>query len=234
MAGQADFILLIDGTGSMQPCIDSLKENLNVFLDELVNEQGPLRDWRGKVITYRDHQYDGAHWFEEEPFVHNDGVALKAQLEELSAYGGGDEPESLLDSLHKISSMGQTEEGLEELDPYKWRRGCDAGRVVIVFTDATYHEEMTYPEGKGGSRDDVENSLVSNKIKLCLFAPDHDLYEELNAIDKAEWEAIPALGDGNDKFAKGLEQITGKPEKFKDVLIALAKSVSSSASTPEL
>ena len=51
---QVDFIFLIDGTLSMQPCMDSLKANINVFLDELMGEQSVLRDWRGKVVTYRD------------------------------------------------------------------------------------------------------------------------------------------------------------------------------------
>ena len=58
MAGIVDFIFLIDGTGSMDPCMDALKSNINVFLDELTGIQSPIRDWRGKVVTYRDQQVD--------------------------------------------------------------------------------------------------------------------------------------------------------------------------------
>ena len=153
MAGEVDFIFLIDGTGSMNPCMDALKSNINIFLDTLTGEQSVVRDWRGKVVTYRDQKVDGSRWFEDNPFVKNDGPSLKTQLDTLNAEGGGDEPESLLDALHKISLMGHTGKAAQELDPYLWRYRSDAARVVVVFTDATYHTTMSYPDGEGGGVD---------------------------------------------------------------------------------
>ena len=231
MAGQVDLIFLIDGTGSMNPCMDALKSNINIFLDTLTGEQSVVRDWRGKVVTYRDHKVDGSRWFEDNPFVENDGTSLKAQLDTLKAGGGGDEPESLLDALHKISLVGQTDKTAQELDPYLWRYRSDAGRVVIVFTDATYHATMSYPEGEGGGVDDVSNGIMSNKIILMLFAPDDACYDKLDEIDKCQWTAIPEV---DRSFAKGLEELTKDSSAFSEVLIALAKSISASVATPAL
>ena len=231
MAGQVDFIFLIDGTGSMNPCMDALKSNISIFLDALTGEQSVVRDWRGKVVTYRDQKVDGSSWFEDNPFVKNDGPSLKAQLDTLKAEGGGDEPESLLDALHKISLVGQADKDAQELDPYLWRYRSNASRVVVVFTDATYHPTMSYPEGEGGGVDDVSNAIMSNKIILMLFAPDHECYDKLDEIDKYQWTTIPEV---DSSFATGLEKLTDDSSEFTKVLIALAKSISASVATPEL
>ncbi len=151
MGGTVDLVFLIDGTGSMGPCMDALKSNINVFLDGLTGLQSPVRDWRGKVVTYRDQAADGAGWFEDKAFVHNDAPGLKDQLRTLVADGGGDEPESLLDALHRLCAMEQMAKGTQAPDPLKWRYRSDAARVIIVFTDATYKSPMTYPGGSGGT-----------------------------------------------------------------------------------
>ena len=35
--GVADIVFLIDVSGSMQPCLDALKENIGVLVDHMVN-----------------------------------------------------------------------------------------------------------------------------------------------------------------------------------------------------
>jgi hypothetical protein len=211
--------------------MEALKLNINVFLDELTGEQSPLRDWRGKVVTYRDEKVDGSNWFEDNPFVQNDNASLKAQLGTLRAGGGGDDPESLLDALHIVSSIGQSEKGAQEIDPYMWRYRSDAARVVIVFTDATYHPTMSYSDGSGGTVDDVVNKLMAEKIILILYAPDEASYDDLQAVDKCVWEPIPSVSGS---YAIGLEEYTKDRTNFQNALINLAKSVSTSVPAPEL
>ena len=224
--GVCDFIFLIDSTASMGPCMDALKENIGVFIDAL-NEghqgQSPVRDWRGKVVAYRDTRYDGSDWLEVNPFVQNDADALKAQLASLVPHGGGDEPESLLDALYVVASMEQTPAGAEECEEDKWRHRREAARVVIVFTDATYHPEMTVAGAEGGMVQDVAHQLMANRIMLNVYAPDHACYDELSQIDKCEWEPIP----GPD-FVAGLAEYTSNQDSFQKALMALAKSVSKS------
>jgi hypothetical protein len=109
--GVADIVFLIDVTGSMAPIIDALRKNIEVFVDSLssgdANNAAPVKDWRGKVVGYRDieaAEAEGLPWIVDNPFVRDAG-ALKAQLATLQAAGGGDEPESLLDALYKVASM---------------------------------------------------------------------------------------------------------------------------------
>src|SRR5687768_2501635 len=152
--GVADIVFLIDVSGSMTPIIDALRKNIETFIDSLshgdANNAAPVKDWRGKVMGYRDIEHataEGLQWLEDNPFV-RDAVALKAQLANLRAAGGGDEPESLLDALYKVATMEATPKGAQGEEPNKWRYRSDAARVVIVFTDASFKETLSIPEAK--------------------------------------------------------------------------------------
>lgn len=223
MSGVADFIFLIDGTGSMAPCMDALKQSIEVFLDSINAPQATVHDWRGKVVLYRDQQLDGSKWLEDNPFV-TDGAALKGQIDAMQAKGGGDEPESALDALHKLATYPQAAKGAQDVGPHEWRYRSAAARVVIVFSDATFKPTMTYDAGAGGTAEDVRNVLMNNKIILVMYVPDDPGWEDLGSTDKAEYEPIP----GPD-FVQGLRALVADQSKFEKVMIALAKSVSKSA-----
>ena len=232
MAGQgakgvADIVFLIDATGSMSGCIEGLKNNLKTFIDELTTPTAngglPVKDWRAKVMGYRDYEEDGAaNWLEDNPFV-TEVSQLKLQLSRLQATGGGDEPECLLDALYLAASMPQTEKG-EFPEPDKWRYRSSAARIVIIFSDASFKEKMFIPQSKGGTIDDVRNVCMANRIVLSIFAPDLPCYNTLSEFDKAEYN--PAEGIG-------LDELTSNQEVFQDTLRQLAASVSASAS-PEV
>ena len=231
--GVADIVFVIDVSGSMAPVIDALKRNIELFIDTLSTGEGnnvsPVKDWRAKVVGYRDVDTD-PQAFIDNPFV-RDAAALKAQLGALIAEGGGDEPESLLDALYRIANMGQTERGAQAEDPNQWRYRSDAARVVVVFTDASFKETMSIPEAKGGGVQDVINALVNNRIILSLFAPDMPGYDQLSQTDKSEWEAISAPGLNPQE---ALAQYTSNQENFRNTLRQLAASVSKSAETVAL
>ena len=224
--GVADIVFLIDVTGSMQPCIDALKNNSGVFVETMVNDpQSPIKDWRAKAVGFRDVETD-AEYFVDNPFVSKDVAGFKAQLAALNAEGGGDEPESLLDALYKVATMGQTDKGSQSADPTKWRYRSSAARVVVVFSDAPFKETMAIPEAKGGGLADITNTCQQNRIILSIFAPSYPCYDELAMLDKSEY--IPVGDPASDRTA-GLSEITKNPESFKKTMIQLAKSVSKSA-----
>lgn len=231
--GVADIVFLIDVSGSMAPVIDALKQNIGTFAESLSAGEGnnvsPVRDWRAKAVGYRDFEED-AEPFVDHPFVDN-VEALRAQLAGLHAGGGGDEPESLLDALYRVASMGQTEKGAQSHDPARWRYRSDAARVVVVFTDASYKPTMVIPEAKGGGLADVINAIINNRVILSLFAPDMPGYDELSMVDKSEWEVIsyPGLTP-----QQALERYTSDPANFKNTLRQLAASISKSAETVAL
>jgi von Willebrand factor type A domain len=228
--GVADIVFLIDISGSMAPAIDALKTNIGTFVESLSKGEGnnvsPVRDWRAKAVGYRDFEHDPQP-FIDNPFV-SDVEALRAQLAGLTAEGGEDEPESLLDALFKVANMGQTDKGAQTTDPNRWRYRSEAARVVVVFTDASFKPAMTIPEGAGGGVADVTNAIINNRIILSLFAPDMPGYDELSQIDKSEWEAIsyPGLNP-----QEALVRFTSDQANFKNTLRQLAASVSKSAET---
>jgi hypothetical protein len=235
--GVADIVFLIDVSGSMSPCIDALRRNIEAFIDSLsrgdANNAAPVRDWRGMVVGYRDieaAQTEGLPWIVDNPFVRDAG-ALKAQLGTLQANGGGDEPESLLDALYKVASMEAVPKGSQTEDPAKWRYRSDAARVVIVFTDASFKETMSLPEVKGGSLPDVANLVMANRIILSLFAPNFEGYDRLSQIDKSEWEVVEYEGLNPQE---ALQKFTSDPVNFRNTLKQLAASVSRSAATVAL
>ena len=110
--GVVDIVFLLDITGSMQPSIDALRDNINGFVKSLAepdaNGGSPVKDWRIKVVGYRDASSDGAQWWEEFPFSTSVNE-VKSQMAILEAKGGGDEPESLLDALYNVAKMPSTE-----------------------------------------------------------------------------------------------------------------------------
>jgi len=235
--GVADIVFLIDVSGSMGTCIDALRKNIEAFVDSLsrgdANNAAPVRDWRAKVVGYRDiehAEHDRLPWIVDNPFV-REASALKAQLGSLQAAGGGDEPESLLDALYKVAAMEATPKGAQSEDAGKWRYRSDAARVVIVFTDASFKETLNIPEAKGGSLQDVANIVMANRIILSLFAPNFEGYDRLSQIDKSEWEVVEFEGLNPQE---ALQKFTSDPANFRTTLKQLAASVSRSAETVAL
>jgi hypothetical protein len=235
--GVADIVFMIDVSGSMEPCIDALRMNIEAFVESLsrgdANNAAPVKDWRAKVVGYRDLDSangEGIPWIVDNLFV-RDVAALKAQLAGLHAMGGGDEPESLLDALYKVATMEAVPKGSQTVDPSKWRYRSDAARVVIVFTDASFKETMGIPEAKGGSLQDVANVVMANRIILSLFAPNFEGYDRLSQIDKSEWEVVEYEGMSPQA---ALQKFTSDPVNFRNTLKQLAASVSRSAETVAL
>lgn len=235
--GVADIVFVVDVSGSMAPCIDALRQNIETFVDSLsrgdANNAAPVKDWRVKVVGYRDidsAEADGLPWFVDNPFV-RDTAAVKSQLGALQASGGGDEPESLLDTLYKVATMEASPKGSQSVEPGKWRYRSDAARVVVVFTDASFKETMALPEAKGGSLQDVANVVMANRVILSLFAPNFEGYDRLSQIDKSEWEVVEFEGLNPQQ---ALEKFTSDPVNFRNTLKQLAASVSRSAETVAL
>lgn len=231
--GVADLVFLIDVSGSMGPVIEDLVKNISVFVDSLTtkdaNNSCPIKDWRGKVVGYRDIESDGSDWLVNNQFVRDAGD-LKVQLAKLSAAGGGDEPESLLDALYQVATMPATDKGTESPDRWRYRR--DATRVVIVFTDASYKSSFSIPDSGGiGGLGDIKNAITANRIVLAVFSPEMPCYDEFSDVDGSEFEMIPYDETDPQGAVKALRDYTANTDNFKHVLKALAASISKSADT---
>ena len=171
--GIADIVFLMDATSDMMNCIQKVKENLTPFFEALAEDVGasyvPVKDWRAKVVGFRDFEQDGADdWFWDNPFT-RDIKELEQQFDALEARGGGDAPESLLDAIYTVADAPKSAPGTE--DPGMWRDRQEAARAVIVFTDAPFKPVMAAPGCKGGTVVDVKNICVQERILLSVFAP---------------------------------------------------------------
>ena len=235
--GVADIVFVVDVSGSMAPCIDALRRNIEAFIDSLsqgdANNAAPVRDWRGKVVGYRDIEAAKPKACPGSSTILSCATPARSRrsLPHCRPHGGGDEPESLLDALYKVASMEAVPKGSQTEDPAKWRYSSDAARVVIVFTDASFKETMSIPEAKGGSLQDVANVVMANRIILSLFAPNFEGYDRLSQIDKSEWEVVEYEGLSPQE---ALQKFTSDPVNFRTTLKQLAASVSRSAETVAL
>jgi len=249
--GVVDIVFLLDVTGSMGPCIGAVKDGLNTFITSLTtgdaNSESPIKDWRLKVVGYRDQAKDGTNWWVENPFV-RDVAAAQAQLAapNMAASGGGDEPESLLDALYKLSKMEQS--GPDDAEaPDRWRFRQKAARVVAFFTDATFKTPLTLPEAVGGTVSDVHVAIAGSRIRLFGLAPEWEGYNELAAGDKMQFEyyatckdtpALAGLGkDGDEGKAAMNAAVAALEVKAKDsywfpkLMVILGKSITETNAT---
>lgn len=164
-----DIVFLVDASGSMQPCIYGVQENIYNFIDGI--QMGDvIVKWRAKVIYYRDFQSDEANSFINNPFTNNI-EELQTQLNH-DASGGGDEPESTFESIYKT---------IKETD---WNNSEYTTRFIINFTDASNKEWISPQSVKKFGKIDANQilkSLKSDKIKLILFGQNEYQYYALNS-----------------------------------------------------
>ena len=231
--GIPDIVFLLDASGSMKDCIRAVADNIAAFVETLntpdANGGVLIKDWRVRVLGYRDREADGSHWWIDNPFT-SDLTQVKAQLSALEAKGGGDEPESLLDAMYTVSQWPSAERGAPA-SPNGWRHRHDAARVVIIFTDASCKPDFTAADGSRGSVMDLINAYHANKLKVCLFAPDAPSHGDLSSMNGLEWEPVGSL-ESNPQQA--LKEYVANTANFRKVMEALAKTVSVSAVVPTL
>lgn len=230
--GVADIVFLLDVSGSMEPCLNALTNNIGVFFDQMTNpgpNEGPVvKDWRVKVCGYRDARTDGSMWWVETPFT-SDAGQVKANLGSLEAKGGGDEPESLLDALWKVAKMPAANKG-EAAGEAMWRYKSDAARCVIIFTDASCHMTTAIPEAAGAAFEDVVREVAASVLRLSFYCPEADCYQAISTMDQTEVEFIGSLSDAVAK----MKEFSRDTNNFKKTMKQLAQSVRASSPVPEL
>jgi hypothetical protein len=222
--GIADIVFLLDATGSMGPCINAVKNNIKTFVQTFTtptpNGGTVVKDWRAKVVGYRDLDYTDVPAMVDNPFV-NSVQELEAQLDALTADGGGDEPETLLEALYMLANMPTTGPD-EPLRPEAWRPVNAGRRFVIVFTDAPFKEPLRIP--KDATLDTVIMSLMTARIVLHMFAPATlSRFGTLEEVDKALWHKVPV--NAGENAQKALEDYTSDQSKFEKIIQLLAKTM---------
>ncbi|MGN0866482.1 MAG: hypothetical protein ACI4SG_02235 [Oligosphaeraceae bacterium] len=241
--GVVDLVFLLDSTGSMQECIDGLKANIKLFFQRLTTKdehnQVPVREWRAKVVGFRDYDDNPLDWLVDNPFTSH-VEDLYAQLDGLVATGGGDIPESMLDALYAVVEQEETPAGALP-EPHCWRFRRDAARAVIAFTDAPFKPVIHAPFGRGGTVDDVINRIMEKRVLLTVVTPyryldEHDRvreFDEMHVLAEADKAEYLPLKDVHGETLS-LASFARDQEVITRLLTKLAKTLSKSVETQVL
>ena len=112
--GVPDIVFLLHASRSMNQCIQAVSQNISTFVDTLIasdfNSGVLIKDWRIRVLAYRDRLADESYWFIDNPIT-SDIAEVKSQLAAIEAKGGGDEPESRLDAINTLTQWSAAEKG---------------------------------------------------------------------------------------------------------------------------
>lgn len=249
--GNLDVVFLIDATASMQYCIDAVKDNVFEFFQSLTNSNGnspsPIKDWRAKIVGFRDYEEDGPEkWLVDNSFT-RDVSEVKQQLSKLIANGGGDIPESLLDAICTVIDVGSST--VNEESPQKWRERHEAVRAIVAITDAPYKPYLAVPKYVGACFSDIVTKCHSGRFLLSIIHPEglvvrDKLYGQENTVEIngdalfARFGSIDKYNDfpihlGSDGRAP-LNDFFNNKEKVKRLLQALGKTISKTATAQSL
>ena len=98
-----DMVFVMDATGSMGSYIASAQQTIKDIVQEIVVTE--KADVRFALISYRDHPpQDSTYVINEYPFT-SSVKTMRENLDKLTANGGGDGPEAVVDGLHAATKL---------------------------------------------------------------------------------------------------------------------------------
>ena len=98
-----------------------------------------------------------------------------------------------------------------------------------MFSDASFVPTTKLAEAPGLNWQDIANFAQQEGLRISLFVPRMDCYDDLSQIDKAEYMAIPFDPSVSGDAVMKLREFTANKANFQKTLIQLAKTVSKSA-----
>ena len=205
--GVADVVFIFDCTGSMNPYIENVKENVSSLIKGFNGTPNVKLDWRVRAMGYRDFFVDRNYLQNDFTFTNDADDFANHQLARLRADGGGDEKESTLDAIWYA---------LKRSD---WRNPCT--KVIVVFTDAGtkgVHERTMDELEVVGEVSYLQQELMKNKIQLFMFCKRDDIYEQLHQTERAH---VNQYDD--------MDKLLGSD--FGELLEVIGKTVSASIAT---
>jgi len=204
----ADLVLCIDGTASMGPIIEEVKESARNFYGKIVEalkaKDRAVDVLRIKVVVFRDYYCDGDKAMKASEFFTFPGQAgeFNSFVSSIVADGGGDEPENALEAIFLAMKSDWTKEGARKR------------HIIMVWTDASAHEleksisskPSNYPEDMPRTLselsdlwNDSQGMMNVSTKRLIIFAPDMYPWSEIGpAWENTVWvpsKAGQGLGD---------------------------------------
>ena len=214
-----DIVFCIDGTGSMTPCIEMVKEHALRFHKELKDcieaNRGKMSSLRIKVIVFRDYEYDGDNTMQISEFFElsaGDEAEYKSYLDNVVAQGGGDAPENGLEAIYFAMKSS-------------FKAGPNDRQIIVLFSDTdalklgarkgcpNYPDDMVDEQGFKDMWNCSSQTGTLNKSlrRLVIIAPPGSYYEKI--IEPLE-----------DCYYLPTEDLGLKDVNFNDVIKIIEKS----------
>ena len=217
-----DLVFCIDATASMGDLINVVKVNaINLYQDiiqTMAQKQKVINKIRVKVIAFRDYIYDRENAMLTTRFFNlpEEADLLKNLIGQITAMGGGDDPEDGLEALAFAMRSDWDKEGMKKR------------HVIVVWSDAATHplsygrEAANYPQQMPKTFGELTAwwgskqcpGYMNNQAKrLLLFTP-----------DKEGWKTISDTWDNVIHFpseaGKGLQNVD-----YKTIIDAIANTI---------
>ncbi len=166
---EADIVFCIDATGSMQPCIDGIKDGISTLVKGLQSEANV--NFRIRFIAYRDYHDPtcGTEWVNTE--FTNSVDDFISELSKVQATGGGDAPESTLDALYSAIHS-------------EWRTSKTYKTIILLTDDDTHPtlHQKTYDKPDNDVFRVIQDFQTLRHVMLFMVCPKFKQYE---LIEKA-------------------------------------------------
>jgi hypothetical protein len=215
--GVVDVVFCLDASGSMAPCIDAVRKNLDAFLDALGDDVNRKIDCRldflvhscgedGELVRSSSLRKNGAELIQAlygqspkpEAFFTTDREAVRRALRDVKVYGD----EAMLIALDMV------------LD-FPWRPQAGCHRVVVMLTDEPLEANAIW-QAQQVKLDAIIDKIQKLGVKLYLVGPASVGLDTLAEADKCLYQKSTQSHDGLGAI------------DFNKVLGQIGKSVSAS------
>ena len=204
---KAELVFVIDSTGSMGGAINNVKTGITSFVNSLETQGVNLRIG---IVEYRDIEVDGLdstiiHELNHSPWMNSTSEMVEV-LNGISAGGGGDDPETVIDGLGYLVN-GET---------IPW--SSDSYKFAVVLTDAGC--KIANRHGYN-SLQEVADALLQADIHTSVVtkASEYSTYEELYTTTGGTKADI--YSDFSTVLADLANQILGLTGKAKKAIYVL-------------
>ena len=176
-----EVVFVLDSTGSMSGLIEGVKQKIWAIANTIILQQ-PEPNVRIGVLTYRDR---GDAYVTKMIDLSSDIDTVYAFLMEITAGGGGDEPESVNQALD------------EAVNNMNWSpREINAYRVIFLVGDAPPH--MDYPDDVKypvTCKKAVEKKITINTIQCGNIPSCTPFWQDIAKLAKGDFSQIGQTGN---------------------------------------
>lgn len=206
MAGRncADIVFCIDASGSMQPCFDAVRNNVEKLIEGLQTDANVNWDIRFDLLAFHDSVEKGGffHAGGEVHFYRSVNCGPVELVENI--YKTRNAAPFFTKDLSKLkAAMQETPMEGEEMQllaldiamDFPWRDSANCHRVVILLTDEPVETGIQI-ERQVEQIERMKQKLQEKKIKLFIIAPESDAFFKMAEADRCEYTDLEASQDG--------------------------------------